>query len=423
MQDCRLIQAREISIMRVKKTNAARIITIAIFITLNALLSSSGFSDPRFDWYQYHGPNRDRISTEKEWRTNWNEKEPAIAWSKSIGIGFSSISTANGRVFTMGNENDKDTVWCFDAKTGQEIWRYTYACELFPTQHEGGPGCTPTVDTESVYTISKDGQLYCLDVKTGKEKWKKDIQKEYNTTLPTWRFADSPLLDGDRIIIDVGPTVALNKKTGETIWITKNYEPAYSSPIAFTLNGVQHIAVLPKSGLAILDGKTGKEVGTFPWPTNYGVNATTPIVFENKVFLSTGYNQGGSLVEIQPTGEIKEIWHNRLMRNHINTCVLWNGYIYGFDESTLKCINAKTGEDVWKERDLGKGSLMLADGKLIVLSETGELIVANASEKGFTPIGRKKVLSGKCWTIPVLSNAMIYCRNAAGDLICLDVQK
>ncbi|MEW6236675.1 MAG: PQQ-binding-like beta-propeller repeat protein [Candidatus Omnitrophota bacterium] len=387
------------------------------------LILPSGFCDSQWDWPQFHGSHRDRISNESDWLSKWSGKEPEIKWTKSAGIGFSSFSVKNGRVFTMGNEKDRDAVWCFDAETGQEIWRYSYDCELFPNMHEGGPGCTPTVDEESVYTISKDGQLYCLDVKSGKERWKKNIQKEYNTTMPTWRFAVSPLLDGDRIIIDVGPTVALNKKTGDAVWITENYESAYSSPISFSMNGVQYVAVLPKYGLVILDLKTGKEFGKFPWETSYGINAATPLIFENKVFISSGYSKGGSLLEIAPSGEMKEIWHNRLLRNHMNACVLWKGFLYGFDESTLKCVDVKTGKDVWMDRSLGKGSLMLADGKLIVLGETGELAVAEASEKGFAPTGRKKVLSGRCWTIPVLSNGKIFCRNAAGDVVCLDVKK
>ncbi len=395
-----------------------------LVFSLFAILSPfSVFSDSGQDWYQFHGPNRDRISNETDWRTNWEEDDPTILWKQSIGFGFSSISVVGDRVFTMGNTNDKDTVWCFDSETGKEIWRYTYDCELFPQQHEGGPGGTPTVDAESVYTVSKQGQLFCLDVKTGQPRWKKDLQKEFGAQMPTWRFALSPLLDGDRIILDVGLAIALNKTTGELIWKTKNYESAYSSPILFPFNGKRYIAVLPKSGLVLLDAETGKEFGTFAWETRYGINAATPLVSGNNIFLSCGYNKGGSLLEVSANGEIKELWHNRLMRNHMNSCVLWKGCIYGFDESSLKCIDYKTGEDIWSQRGLGKGSLMMADGKLIVLSEKGELVIAEANGKEFKPICRKQVLTGKCWTIPVLSHGKLFCRNAAGDLICLDVRK
>ncbi len=375
------------------------------------------------DWHQFHGPNRDRISNETGWRTNWSDDDPKVLWKKSIGIGFSSMSIVGDRVFTMGNTNNQETVWCFDVKTGEKVWSHTYDCELFPKNHEGGPGGTPTIDNESVYTVSKEGYMYCLDVKTGKVKWEKDLKKEFDAKMPTWRFALSPLLEGDRLVLDVGLAVVLNKKTGDLIWKSANYGSAYSSPIAFDFNGKRCFAIVPAFGLVVLDASSGKEIGKFKWETRYDVNAATPLVMGNKFFLSSGYKKGGSMVEMSADGEIKELWHNPLMRNHMNATIFWKDYLYGFDEGKLKCINAKTGADVWEQRGLGKGSLMLADGKLIILSEKGELVVAEANGAAFKPLCRKQVLSGRCWTVPVLANGNIYCRNAAGDFICLDVSK
>jgi len=188
------------------------------------------------------------------------------------------------------------------------------------------------------------------------------------------------------------------------------------------LNGTRCIAALPKFGLVLLNAKDGAELGKFEWETRYGVNATTPIVHENKIFLSCGYNKGGALLNVNDKFEISQVWFNRLMRNQMNTSVLWNGYLYGFDESTLKCIRFETGEDAWKERSFGKGSLMIADGKLIILGEKGELAIAQATETEFTPLARKQILSGKCWTVPVLSHGKIFARNAAGELTCLSVR-
>ena len=393
------------------------------FIFVSLLIPFVAFSQTGLDWYQFHGPNRDRISVENDWRTNWAEKDPKVLWTKPIGIGFASISVAGNRVFTMGNADNKDTVWCFDSETGKQIWKYTYDCELFPTNHEGGPGGTPTVDTDFVYTVSKDGQLFCFDIKTGEVKWSKKMVEEFKVKIPQWRFALSPLLEGNLLILDFGPIIALDKKTGDLVWKTADFGAAYSSPIAFTFNEKRYVASLPAFGFVALDIKDGKEFAKFPWETQYGVNATTPIISGNKIFLSCGYNKGCSLLEMDPKGQIKELWHNNSMRNHMNTCVLWKDFVYGFDESMLKCLDSKTGKEMWKQNGLGKGSLMLADGKLIVLSEKGELVVAEANEKEFKPLCRKAVLTGKCWTVPVLSHGKIFSRNAAGDLVCLDVKK
>jgi outer membrane protein assembly factor BamB len=374
------------------------------------------------DWYQYQGPDRDLISPESDWRTDWSENEPQIAWKKEMGFGFASIAIDDGRVYSMGNNNDTDYVWCYDAETGKEIWRHTYACPLHDKQHEGGPCGTPAVDGESVFTISKLGQMFCLNAKTGDVKWQKELTKELGVKPPTWFFAGSVMFEENDIVFDVGVIVRMDKK-GKIVWKTKNYGTAYSTPVAFDLFGKRYIAAFPKYGLVILDAKTGEEFGKYEWDTRYGVNATTPVILDNKAFVSSGYNEGGALLEISKNGEIKQLWHNRLMRNQLNTSVLWKGHLYGFDERTLRCIDVKTGDEVWNSRGHGKGSLMLAGGQLIVLSENGELLIAPATPEGFTPTGRKQVLQGKCWTVPAFSDNKIYARNAAGDLICLDVSK
>ena len=195
---------------------------------------------------------------------------------------------------------------------------------------------------------------------------------------------------------------------------------SYSSPIAFNLDGIRRLAVFLASGLVILNAENGQELSQQPWKTKYDVNAATPIVSGDKVFISSGYNTGCALVQVsgdKPT----VIWQNKSMRNHFNSCVLWEGYLYGFDESELKCLDFQTGEEKWSQKGLGKGSLMFADNKLIIMGDKGDLVIAEASPEGFKEISRAKVLSGLCWTVPVLSGGKLYCRNHPGDLVCLDV--
>jgi len=369
------------------------------------------------DWHQWRGPDGNGISTEKGWLSVWSEGEPKQLWKISVGNGYSSVTVSDGRIYTMGNAAGTDTVYCLDANTGDEIWKYSYACK---TGDYKGTRATPTIDGKYVYTLSREGHLFCFNATSGRIKWSKNLKRELNVKSPKWGFACSPLILNNLLIVDVGITVAFNKTTGRLAWKSKDYGAAYSSPFAFNLGNHSALAVFPAFGLVILNAKNGQELRRYPWETKYGVNAVTPIVSDGKAFISSGYGTGCALLNIsgnKPT----VIWQNKDMSNHFNNCVLWEGHLYGFDEKTLKCLDFQTGEVKWSQRGLGKGSLMLADGKLIVLGDRGQLVVAKASPVGFNEISRAKVLEKTCWTVPVLSGGKIYCRNDKGDLVCLDV--
>ncbi len=394
---------------------------LMVFASMFALVLASAAQAA--DWPQYHGPNRDRISTESGWVTTWEGEGPAVKWRARLGPGYTSISVVDGKVYVSGYDKAKgeDNIFCFDAKTGEEIWTYSYKCALIDNLHEGGPAATPTVYNEKVYTISKEGHFHSLDAKTGKVLFAKDLKKELGVKTPTWGFSGAPLIIDDVIYVDVGVIAAYSLDGSKIIWKTKNYGEAYASPILFSFNGKDYIAAFPKLGMVIVDKKDGKEFSTYAWDTNYGVNAATPIIDGNNVFIASGYGMGGAMVEIQPDGTAKELWKSKNMKTQMNAAVLFNGYLYGFDESQLKCLDAKTGELKWKETKLGKGSLMVADGKLVVLGGKGELVIAEASPEGLNPTGRKQILGGTCWSAPVLSNKMLYARNARGDFVALDM--
>ncbi len=395
---------------------------VALLFLMMAPRTVSGAEGPGgLDWPQYGGLQRNFISEETGWNTDWATKEPVVAWSHEIGIGFSSMAVADGRVYSMGHDSEKDTVFCFDAATGAEVWKHSYPAPLIDKYYEGGPGGTPTVDGDRVYTLGKAGDFICFDAATGKIHWQKNIKDEHGAKQPEWAFACSPLIEGDWILLEVGKTLAFEKKTGKLVWESSDYGTAYSTPVAFDLNGKRYLAVFPEHGLVILDANNGAEISKQRWETNYGVNAASPVVQGNKVFVSSGYNRGCGLYELTPSGETKPVWENKNMRNHFTTSILWKGHLYGFDESDLKCLNLETGEETWLQEDLGKGTLMIADGKLLILSEKGELVLAEPSPESFKELGRVQVLSGKCWTVPVLSHGRLYARNAKGDLVCVDL--
>jgi outer membrane protein assembly factor BamB len=381
------------------------------------------------DWNRWRGPDANGISKETGWLVNWADEGPTRLWKASVGTGFSSMSVSAGRVYTMGNDGDKtDTVYCFDAASGAPIWKHSYQCILEPKYYEGGPSCTPTVEDGRVYTLSRQGDLFCLDAATGKVIWNKNVHADYGVEIPTWGFAGSPLVEGDVLILDAGSAgMGLNKKTGEMVWHSGTTVPGYSSPHIFMDKGERVVVIAASATAEAFKPADGKTVWSYPWKTLYDINAADPIIFDQKMFITSGCDHGCALVDIsndKPT----TIWQNKNMRSHITNPVLWQGYIYGVDDVSssvivLKCLDWKTGEVKWEEPTFGKGELMIADGKIIGLSDKGELMVAEASPAAFKPISRAQVLGGKCWTMPVLANGRIYCRNAKGDLVCLDVRK
>ena len=379
------------------------------------------------DWYRWRGPDLNGISTETGWQTQWPAEGPKQLWKASVGVGFSSMSVSHGRVYTLGNDGDKtETVYCFDAATGAPVWKHSYPCVLDPQFYEGGPSSTPTVDGDRVYTLSRKGDLFCLDAAKGTVVWSKNVHTDLGNEIPTWGFAGSPLVTDDLLILDVGSAgLALKKQTGDVIWHSDKTVPGYSTPGLFNSGGTRVAVIAAAQTIEAFKPADGKSVWSFPWKTQYDVNAADPIVSGGKMFVSSGYGHGCALVDIS-SGKPTVIWQNKNLRNHINSSVLWQGFLYGVDDVSnskyeLKCLAWDTGEVKWSEPKFGKGSLIIADGKIIGLSDKGELMVAEASPAGFKTISHAQILGGKCWTTPVLSNGRIYCRNVRGDLVCVDV--
>lgn len=376
------------------------------------------------DWPNWRGPNHNGISNETGWSTNWPDAGPKILWEKTLGTGFASMAVADGRVYAMGNIKDNDILYCLNADTGKEIWRKSYPCPIFKKNHEGGPSATPTVEGDSLYTLSKNGDAIRFRKANGEIVWHKKLNKDLGYKHPTWYFASSPLIIDNMVILNVGSCgIALNKADGGIIWENGKGAAGYSTPVPFTLDGEKCLALFTAREMVALIAKSGKVLWKIPWKTDWDVNAADAIIEGDKIFLSSGYNKGCAVYKFNSSG-FTEVWKNKNMRNHFNSCVLWKGYIFGFDETTLSCLDFKTGEAKWDQKGLGKGSLMLADGKLIILSDKGKLAIAEASPTGYKELASAQILPNKkCWTVPVLANGRIYARNNPdGQLVCVDVR-
>ena len=378
------------------------------------------------DWPWYRGPNFDGVAAE----AGWSAQKPRELWKLSVGAGASSMVVSQGRLYTMGNVGDADVVYCLDAATGRELWRHSYPCPLEKRSFEGGTAGTPTVDGNRLFTLGHKGDLFALDAATGNVVWSNNLVKDFKGVPPQWGFAGSPLIEGNQVIVDCGgdgsSTIALDKKTGTLAWKAGDDRAGYSSPVPWTWNSKRALLLFKARALVALEAATGAELWRFPWKTSYDVNAASPIAVGDKVMISSGYGTGAALLQARPQDPVV-VWQNKDLCNQMNSSVLLGGQLYGISGNagpgaTLNCLEWATGALKWSAKGIGCGALTAADGKLIVLTEKGDLVIAAASPAGFQELSRTPVLAERCWVAPVISGGRIYCRSNAGTLVCLDVR-
>jgi outer membrane protein assembly factor BamB len=378
------------------------------------------------DWPVWRGRNHDGVSAEKGWLAAWPKEGPRQLWKAELGSGYSSVTVSAGMAYGMGAFKGQDTVFCLNAETGELIWKHSHPC----TVPEGYPGTrsTPTVDGKVVYTLSMDGQAFCLDAISGKVVWSRDLAKELGLDLPRHKFATSAVREEDLLLLNMGTGgLALDRKTGNPVWKSGG-DSSYSSAVPFTLAGKRCAALFAWGQLLILEPATGRKVASFDWVTNYHENIADPLVTSEGIFITSDYGRGCAMVRLGEGGAAA-VWQNKNLSSYFASPVLVGDCIYGLNVSgwmkdDLVCLSVKDGSVKWRQKDIAAGGLMAADGKLIVLSRSGELIVVQASPAAYTEIARAKVLStGECSTAPVLSDGRIYVRNIKGTLVCLDVRE
>ncbi|MBI3269041.1 MAG: PQQ-binding-like beta-propeller repeat protein [Planctomycetes bacterium] len=382
-------------------------------------------ADSAGDWPWWRGPNRDGISTEKDWLSKWPKEGPKQLWKVSVGKGYSSVSVSAGKAYTLGNAVGQDTVSCLEAATGSVVWTHAYKCGSDPSYP--GPRSTPTVDGDRVYTLSREGHVHCLEASTGKPVWERDVRKDPGARAPRWEFAGSPLVYEKMVILNVGSAgLALDKGTGAIVWKSEKGGSGYASPLPFEMGGVKGVALFVAGHILAVNPTSGQLLWQHPWKTSFDVNAADPIVSGTRVFVSSDYNSGATVLECSG-GKPATVWQTKELCTHFSSCVLLGGCLYGFDgnitgRGSLKCLDFATGAVKWTEDKL-HGSLCAADGKLLILSKEGELVVAAAQPDAYKELASAQVLAGPCWTVPVLAGGRIYCRNTAGDLVCFEAKK
>ena len=406
---------------------ATRTIAATIAVTL-----SLAFIGSAADWPYWRGPLLTGVSAETDWQFDWPETGPTILWEAQIGIGFSSMTVADGRAYTMGNvgkdETEKDVVTCLDALSGKTLWTHTYAEDLHPKYYEGGPSATPTIHDGKVYTLSRSGKLFCLDAKTGDVAWTQDLVAAHGIVSPEWGLASSVLVHDGVLYLNVGNAgMALKAEDGSLVWKSGKKTAGYASLVPYDRDGQKHLLVFSGTELLSVVAATGEPVWRHRWKTNWKVNAADPLVIGDHVFVSSGYGTGCGLFKLEGD-TATEVYRNKDMKNQCYGSVLYGDFVYGFSgkvnakNAELVCMDPVSGQVQWRQKGLGLGTLIVAGDKLIILGERGKLVIAKAQADAYEELASAQVLKGKCWTVPTLANGLLYARNAAGRLVCMDVR-
>jgi outer membrane protein assembly factor BamB len=369
------------------------------------------------NWPQWRGPNRDGISKETGLLKQWPAEGPPLVWKAAgAGRGYSSFSVSNGRLFTMGLRGDREFVVAFDVATGKEAWATPHG-SAFRNDRGDGPRGTPTVDGNRVYALGGNGDLSAFEAATGKIVWSKNVLTEFGGRNIRWGISESPLIVGNKVLVNPGGSgasiVALNKSDGSVIWKSQSDEAGYSSAITLQINGGTQVVFFTGVRAVGLDLNDGRLLWEYARPSNDVANVATPIARANRVFISSDYGTGGGVVEIKPDGKAQELWFTKEMRNHHSSSVLVGDHLYGFSSAILTAMKFDTGEIAWKDRSVGKGSLVYADGRLYCFSENGVVGLVEATPTGYVEKGRFRIEQGSLptWTHPVVAGGRLYLRD------------
>ncbi len=424
------------------------------------------------DWPSFLGPDRNGKSSETGILTTWPKEGPRIIWQRELGIGYGIGSVGKGRYFQCDREGDHARLVCLNAETGAEIWKFEY-----PTNYEdlygydNGPRCSPVVDGDRVYIYGVEGMLHCLRVEDGTPVWKVDTAADFGVVQNFFGVGSTPVIEGDLLIVMIGGSppesqnvppgqldrvdgngsgiVAFHKMTGEVKYKITDELASYASPLLATIDGRRWCFAFARGGLVGFEPASGNVDFHYPWRDRSmeSVNASTPVVIGNQVFISETYGPGSSLLQVRP-GDYDVVWsddprlRDKAMQTHWNTPIYHEGYLYGSsgrhtENAELRCVEWKTGKVMWSEPDLTRTSLLYVDGHFVCLGEYGTLHLIKATAEKFQvvaevtledksdrppPLGFRSppLLKSPCWAAPILSHGLLFVRGS-DRLVCLQL--
>ena len=387
------------------------------------------------EWPQYLGPTRNGVATETGFLKTWPDKGPPQVWEKKIGAGWSGPVVAGERLILFHRLGEEEVVECLHAATGKELWRFaspaTYRDDF---NFDEGPRSTPLIAGERVWTLGADGDLQCLHLLTGKRLWHRPINAEYQVRKGFFGVATSPLLEDGKIIVNVGGKgagiVAFAAETGKEVWKTSDDAASYSSPVSETVHGKRQVIFFTREGVLAVEPSTGTVLYQVPRRAriNASVNAATPLVAGDRLFISASYNVGATLFRLREGAAPEELWRkDEVLSNHYNTSVLHASHLYGIDGrqeqgARLRCVELETGKIRWTREQFGCASLILAEGHLLALTDRGELMLVEATPDAYREKARVSVLGKGSRAQIALAHGRLYARDGQ-RLVCWNLAK
>jgi len=389
---------------------------------LGAVLTlGAGLRAAAEDWPHWRGPRHDNVSRETGLLRAFPADGPKVLWDKPIPGGWSQPSVARGKLYLQTEDQKEEIVLCLDPRTGRQLWEFRYPCDYdaYPNldqRFKSGPRSTPTVDGNRVYVLGTTGLLHCLTT-DGKLVWKKDLKELADGKCPDLGYTHSPLVSEGVLFLHPGgqngnSLAALDKTGGKLLWKSESDVLGYSTPILIRHGGKAQLIYFTGRGVAAVTPDAGKVLWRYDWKTSFDLNVATPIYHDGQVFISSNYGHGAAMLRIGPGVAPEEVYTTKAMQNWFTGSILLGGHLYGFNDNRLTCLEWATGKLKWDQSGFGRGGLTIADGQLIVLSERGEVVLADATPEKFTERARwRSPLKAPCWTSPVLANGVLYIRN------------
>jgi outer membrane protein assembly factor BamB len=391
------------------------------------------------DWPQFLGPTRNGVYTGADLADVWPAEGPVVVWRKSVGQGFSGPAVANHLLVLFHRLGDKEVVECLDARTGAAKWSYSY-----PTSYrddfgfDEGPRATPCIADGKIYTFGAEGMLLCLDLADGKKVWQLDTKREFHQGKGFFGMDCSPLVEGNNVLLNIGGSdgagvVAFDKVSGKVAWKSTDDEAGYASPVAATIHDRRYAFFFTRAGLVAANPSDGKVQFQFPWRSrdNASVNAATPLIIDDMIFLSACYGTGAVLLRVRDNG-VERVWSgDDILSNHYATSVRRGDFLYGIDgradpgfrpAPSLRCVELKTGKIRWKQESVGAATLILAGNRLLVLTERGELIRAAAEPEDYKELARVQIMPDQMRAYPALADGFLYARGK-DKLFCFDLSR
>lgn len=393
------------------------------------------------DWPAFLGPEHTGASRETGLLKSWPEKGPPVVWKMELGETYSAPSVVRDALVAFHRVGDEEVVERLDPATGARKWRFAYPTAYADKfNYNGGPRSSPTIDGGRVYALGAEGKLHAVDLETGKPAWGRSLHAEYfkEDRQNFFGVGVAPRIDGDVILLNLGDdregcVTGLDKKTGKTLWRTGEDGASYATAICADVGKSRLAFFLTREGGVCCRVADGKQVWTYPFRSRdrFSANASSPVLIGDRLFLTATYGVGSALLQVDEQG-FKEVWRNNALGSHWATPLHVDGHVYGFDgrheyEAELRCVRLSDGKVLWSKKGYERGSMTLAEGRFIILSEDGRLVLAELTPGGCKELSSAQVLGSHCWSAPVLSRGLLYLLQfnhgtGKATLLCLDLR-